>query len=77
MEDHRNEFADSGSGFPKFGQLDMDNDDVNDRQPFGNNQVIMPGGVRNNNPFASNGFDAEPEEGERASLVQQPSMNVN
>ncbi len=69
MEDRRKEFEDSGSGFPKFGQLEMDNEDVNDRMPFGNNQVIMPGGVRNDNPFGSNGFDAEPDEGERSSLV--------
>ena len=77
MEEHRNAFDDSNSGFPKFGNFDNDHDDVNDRLPFGSNPVIMPGGVRgNNNIRDSNGFDADPDEGERASLVQQPSNKM-
>ena len=64
--------------FPQDGKAFTDLDDgLNDRQPFGNFEVILPGGLRNNpvnnNNFGSNHFDAEDE---RASLVQ-PAGNPN
>ena len=73
MDQGENPFAQNArGGFQEFGD-----DGLNDRQPFGNNEVILPGGTRGNNPlnknFGSNNFDAEDE---RTSLVQQ-SGNPN
>lgn len=71
MDQGDNPFAQDGRGFQEFGE-----DGLNDRQPFGNNDVILPGGMRNNglnNNFGSNNMDAEDE---RASLVHQ-SGNPN
>lgn len=71
MDQGDNPFPQDGRGFQDFGD-----DGFNDRQPFGNNEVILPGGMRNNalnNNFGSNNLDAEDE---RASLVQQ-SGNPN
>ena len=73
MDQRNNPFAQDGKeAFQEFGD-----DGLNDRQQFGNNEAILPGGVRGNNAlnnnFGSNNFDAEDE---RASLVQ-PSGNPN